>query len=119
MVQVHNVGSLPLRDIDVEAYAGDPDKGGKLIGATTIPAIEPPNDLDARVETASIDWQLPRSGCDVCVLIDPKNTIKDEITPFNNKSHAMLPKKQVAKTRQLSNPEDITGGVRGGRGGRH
>ncbi|MHC4405859.1 MAG: hypothetical protein ACYTG0_39960, partial [Planctomycetota bacterium] len=119
LVHVHNVGSLPVYDVAVEAYDGDPNADGTLIGKTVIDGIEAPNDLKPRIETASIDWALPESGCEVYVLIDPNDTIQNEITTFNNQTHALLPKEEMPKPRQLINPEEmIKAGGRGGRGGR-
>ena len=116
LVHVHNVGSLPVENVVVEVYAGDPDDGGTLIGKAVIESIEAPNDLKPRIQTASIDWSLPESGCDVYVLIDPNDTIKNEITTFNNLAHALLPKKERRKPRQLIKPEEMI--KAGGRGRR-
>lgn len=50
---------------------------------------------------------------------NPNDTIKNEITTFNNQAHALLPKKERPKPRQLIKPEEmIKAGGRGGRGGR-
>ena len=118
LVHVHNVGSLPAKNVAVEAYAGDPETGGQLIGRAVIDDIEAPNDLRPRIKTARIDWDLPKSGCDVHVLIDPNDSVKNEITTFNNHAHAKLPKK-VTQPRQLIKPEEMNdSGGRGGRGRR-
>ena len=117
LVHVHNVGSLPVESVAVVAYIGDPDAGGTLIGKTVIDGIEAPNDLKPRIKTASIDWALPKSGSTVYVLIDPNDMIKNEITTFNNRAHALLPKKETPTPRQSINPEDTikAGGRRGRR----
>jgi hypothetical protein len=113
------VGSLPVENVAVEAYEGDPDAGGTLIGKAVVDGIEAPNDLEPRVKTESIDWTLPRSGSDVYVLIDPDDTIKNGISTFNNKAHAVLPKKERPKPRQLIDPEEMSKpAARGRRGGR-
>lgn len=115
LVDVHNLGSLPVRDIEMAAYAGDPARDGKVIGRTTIDFLEPPNDLQPRIKTASIDWKLPESGCTVYVRIDPNDRIKDEITTFNNEAHALLPRGPEVQPRRLVAPDEIIGGRRGRR----
>ena len=107
VVHVHNVGSLPSENIVVEAYDGDPDADGTLIGKVVIDSIEAPNDLEPRIKTASFDWFPPDSGCDVYVLIDPDDKIENEITTFNNQAHAQLPRSKRPRPRQLIKPEEM------------
>ena len=92
MVRVHNIGSAPAKSVWVEAYDGDPKKGGKLIGRERIPNIEAPIDLDPKTTTVSWLWEPKKGKHEIYAVVDPDDTIKNEITTFNNMAHATLPR---------------------------
>jgi len=87
---IHNVGALEATQVKVVFYAGDPLAGGQKIGETVIDRIDAPNDLEPRVKTASVPWQ-PSAGIEeVFVVVDPDDSIADEITSFNNRASRRL-----------------------------
>ena len=90
LVRVHNVGSIPVKNLEVVFYDGDPDDGGKEIGRSIVPNLEAPNDLEPRTVTVGVNWTLVEDSCDVYVVLDPENKITDEITTFNNAAHSRL-----------------------------
>ncbi|MFC1734791.1 hypothetical protein ACFL1X_01645, partial [Candidatus Hydrogenedentota bacterium] len=112
MARIHNVGSAPVRNVWVTAYDGDPDTGGKLIGKEMIPSIEAPLDLEPRTTTIGFGWSPKGEKHDVYIVIDPDDTIKDEITTFNNLAHTTLPKKEEVKQKKLD-PSVLSSGGRG------
>jgi len=91
LARIHNIGSAPVRDVWVAAYNGDPANGGELIGKSRIPNIEAPVDLEPRTTTIGFSWDLEGEKRDVYIAVDPDDTIKNEITTFNNIAHAVLP----------------------------
>ena len=95
MVRVHNIGSAPARDVWVEIYDGDPKKDGRRIGRARIPHIEAPLDLDPKTTTLSWPWSPTREKHEIYAVVDPDDTIKNEITTFNNTTHATLPRGEV------------------------
>jgi hypothetical protein len=97
MVRVHNVGSVPVGPFEVAFYDGDPQQAGRLIGKTTIPNIEPPNDMEPRWLTVGVNWRPSRDRHHVYVVLDPEDTIKTEITAFNNVAHAEITAEPTAR----------------------
>ena len=89
VAKIHNVGAVEASKVKVVFYAGNPDIGGEKIGETLIERIETPNDLEPRIETASIPWKPAADETEVLVVIDPDDTVPNEITTFNNR--AFLP----------------------------
>ena len=89
---IHNVGSRPVQNLTVDFYQGDPQSGGKKIGSQTIASLDAPIDLEPRTETLSVSHKIEGPAQDIYVVIDAPNAITDEITTFNNKAHATLPK---------------------------
>jgi hypothetical protein len=81
--RIHNVGALPIRNVKVAFYNGDPAAGGKRIALQQIPNIEAPNDLEPRTVTVGVNHAIT-SPTDIYVVIDPNGDIADEITTFNN-----------------------------------
>jgi hypothetical protein len=81
--RIHNVGALPIRNVKVAFYDGDPAAGGNRIAQQEIPNIEAPNDLEPRTVTVGVNHAIT-SPTDIYVVIDPGGDITDEITTFNN-----------------------------------
>ena len=98
LVRVHNVGSVPVKNVDVVFYDGKPQDGGREIGRSLVPNIEAPNDLEPRHVTVGVNWTLPEEGRDVWVVLDPDNNIADEITTFNNTTHKQLEWKEAKRS---------------------
>jgi hypothetical protein len=90
MVRVHNIGSAPVRNVWVEAYDGDPAIGGVHIGRQRIPHIAAPLDLDPKTTTVSWRWKPTSSRHEIHVVIDPQDTVRNEISSFNNVTKAIL-----------------------------
>jgi hypothetical protein len=90
MARVHNVGSAPVGGFAVAFYDGDPEQGAMLIGKTTVPNIEPPNDMEPRSLTVGVNWRPTADTHDVYVVLDPDDAIETEITAFNNVAHAEI-----------------------------
>jgi hypothetical protein len=88
--RVHNVGSMAVRNLEVGFYDGDPKRGGVLIARTMIPNIEAPNDLEPRAVTVSVGWAPTKAEHEIYVVVDPDDTVQDEITTFNNIAHATI-----------------------------
>ncbi|MFC1734602.1 tetratricopeptide repeat protein [Candidatus Hydrogenedentota bacterium] len=95
LARIHNVGSKAVRDVEVAAYDGDPAKRGKLIGRSIIPNIEAPLDLEPRTTTIGFNWKPTRAAHEIYIVVDPDDTIQNEITTFNNVAHTSLPKKKA------------------------
>ena len=88
--RIHNVGSLPIRNVRIAFYDGNPAAGGKRIAVRQIPNIEAPNDLEPRMVTVGVNYRFDQPT-DIYVVIDPDKEINDEITTFNNVAHVSLP----------------------------
>jgi len=89
---IHNVGSKSLQNLTVDFYQGDPESGGRKIASQTIPSLDAPIDLEPRTQTVGVSHKIEGPAQDIYVVIDAPNAITDEITTFNNKAHATLPK---------------------------
>ncbi len=96
LARVHNVGSKLVRNVKVAFYDGDPNAGGSQIATSLIPNIEAPNDLEPRSVAVGINWSPSKEAHDIYVVVDPDDEIKDEITTFNNVTHATLPREEKA-----------------------
>lgn len=90
LARVHNVGSLPVQNVDVVFYEVDPEQGAREIGRSTVPNIEAQHDLDPRHVTVGVNWTLPKEGREVFVVLDPHKHIEHEITTFNNSARKKL-----------------------------
>ncbi|MFC1735152.1 hypothetical protein ACFL1X_03480 [Candidatus Hydrogenedentota bacterium] len=90
MARIHNIGSESARDVWVEAWDGDPNKRGKLIGKSRIPHIAAPIDLTPQTTTVAWEWEPKTRPHEVYIVVDPDDTIKNEITSFNNVAHKTL-----------------------------
>jgi hypothetical protein len=108
--RIHNVGSVPIRNVKVAFYEGNPAAGGKRITLQRIPNIEAPNDLEPRTVTVGVNRHLDQQT-EIYVVIDPNHEISREITTFNNAAHRTLsaaeqaqepPKAKKAMTRSNS-----------------
>jgi len=86
--RIHNVGSTAVKDLEVVFYEGNPDEGGREIGRSTVPNLEPPNELQPQPVTVGINWTFQKGRRQVYVVLDPQNQIENEITTFNNRAHA-------------------------------
>ena len=113
--RIHNVGSLPIRNVEVAFYNGDPATGGQRIAMQRIPNIEAPNDLEPRTVTVGVNYPIEQP-IDIYVVIDPDGEIDHEITTFNNVAHRRL----TGAERTVEQPESKPGErlPRGGRRGR-
>ena len=94
--RIHNVGSVPIRNVKVAFYEGNPAAGGKRITLQRIPNIEAPNDLEPRTVTVGVNRRLDRRT-EIYVVIDPDQEIGREITTLNNMAHRTLPAAEQAQ----------------------
>ncbi|MHC4166472.1 MAG: hypothetical protein ACYSWQ_05905 [Planctomycetota bacterium] len=94
--RIHNVGSVPIRNVKVAFYEGNPAAGGKRITLQRIPNIEAPNDLEPRTVTVGVNRHLDQQT-EIYVVIDPDHEISREITTFNNAAHRTLPAAEQAQ----------------------
>jgi len=101
LARIHNVGSRSAANVKVDFYDGDPDAGGSLIGTGTVYKLEPANDLEPRPAHVGVEWSPTKAEHDIYVVVDPDDEIADEITTFNNKAHATLPKKEAEEVKKL------------------
>ena len=92
LAKVHNVGAKDVRNVEVAFYDGDPEAGGTLLGTSTIPNIEAPNDLGPRTATVGVNWTPTKESHDIYIVVDPNHQIVGEITTFNNVAHNKLPR---------------------------
>ncbi len=92
LARIHNVGSEKVRNLEVAAYDGDPDRGGTLIGKGTIPNLEAPVDLSPRSTTIGFEWRPSHTAHEIYIVIDPDRKLIEEITTFNNRAHTMIEK---------------------------
>jgi hypothetical protein len=113
MARVHNVGSLPLRQVKVAVYDGDPKKG-ELIGTSVLPNIDAPTDLNPTTTTAGLSWRPTQEEHEIYVVVDPDGEIENEITTFNNTAHTTLPKKEE-EAAPVRKPLPVSSSGRGGR----
>jgi uncharacterized protein (TIGR03437 family) len=73
--QVENLGDLPVSDVTVAFYAGDPSRGGREIGRATIPGL-----LRAGENaTAKTQWipSGPFASQDLFAVVDPDNRVSE------------------------------------------
>ncbi len=98
VARVHNVGALPVKNLTVAFYDGDPQSGGELIGATTVPNIEPPLQLTPSTTSVSVHWKAGKPSHEIHVVLDPDDTIKNEITTFNNTAHKTIQKQRIVNS---------------------
>ncbi|MFC1734710.1 hypothetical protein ACFL1X_01240 [Candidatus Hydrogenedentota bacterium] len=86
-VTVHNIGNLDCGKFKVNVWQGEA-KTGKLLKSFERSSLEAPNDLEPRLTTESISWQLPKSATtDKPVRITVEIDADDahyEITEVNN-----------------------------------
>lgn len=111
--RIHNVGSRPIRNVQVSFYDGNPAEGGKQVAVRRIPNIEAPNDLEPRMVSVGVNYRMTKAT-DVYVVIDPDGIIENEISTFNNTAHRLLNVSRI-RTNQ-SEPKATL--KRGGRGRR-
>lgn len=86
-VPVYNYSLVPVSNVKVHFYQGDPDSGGTLIGETTTGTLPPRGK-----EIVSVPWTVPQNVsrfASIYVVIDPDNTLS-EIHKNNNKSFNTL-----------------------------
>jgi len=105
LARIHNVGSKAVQNVNIAFYDGDPDAGGDPIGTGIIYNLEPPNDLDPRPFTVSINWSPKKAAHDIYVVVDPDDEIKNEITTFNNVAHTTLPKEKSGEPIKVRLPD--------------
>ncbi|HIE97508.1 MAG TPA: hypothetical protein EYQ63_10965 [Fuerstia sp.] len=91
---VHNVGSAPVRNVRVLIFDGDPTGDGRQIYQTRIPHIAAPIDLEPRTVTVGVHLEIGDTPRDIHVLLDPDGLIENEITTFNNRTRALVPRPQ-------------------------
>jgi len=103
MARIHNVGSVPMRNVEVAFYQGDPATGARRITLQRIPNIEAPNDLEPRTVTVGVSITL-KEKTEIYVVIDPDHKIEREITTFNNAAHRVLPLAETTKEAAAPKP---------------
>jgi hypothetical protein len=116
MARIHNVGSLPIQDVKVAFYNGNPAANGRRIALQQIPNLEAPNDLEPRTVTVGVNHTIDQPT-DIYVVIDPDGEIEEEITTFNNAAHKRLTGEEVTSEQDPAKPA-ATPLPRGGRRGR-
>jgi beta-lactamase regulating signal transducer with metallopeptidase domain len=86
LIRIYNKGSLPSPQFGVNFYAGDPDKGGRLLSRHAAGPIMPGGnwgEYDPALEL--------RSGeAAISVMVDPDNRV-DELDETNNKASQTIP----------------------------
>ncbi|MFC1734603.1 hypothetical protein ACFL1X_00695 [Candidatus Hydrogenedentota bacterium] len=112
IARIHNVGSEAVRNVWVAAYDGDPKAGGKLIGKSRIANIEAPLDLVPQTTSVGWNWKPKKAKHEIYVVVDPDDTIKNEITTFNNVAHTSLPKKEAKPAKVIQKAKPGKGGRR-------
>lgn len=96
-VSIHNVGAAEAKDVVVAAYLGDPAQGGKEIGRETIEVLPPISmELMPSIITVDFDW-TGDARQEVHAVIDPDGKLLPEITTFNNRAKAQLPRTEAEK----------------------
>jgi hypothetical protein len=112
--RIHNVGTLPIRNLKVAFYEGNPKSGGRRLTVHEIPNIEAPNDLEPRTVSVGVNHPITKPT-DIYVVIDPDGDVEAEITTFNNLAHKRVTNvsSQDEETASQSKPETLR---RGGRG---
>ncbi len=76
-IQVHNIGSVPARDVQVALVDG----AGQLVARETIAEIPSPDDLVAQVK--HVTFKVPQGAATLRIVLDPDSKIA-EITKLNN-----------------------------------
>lgn len=94
--RIHNVGSVPIRNVKVAFYEGNPEQGGRCLAVQGIPNIEAPNDLEPRTVAVGLNHRLDRRT-EIYVVVDPDHEIDREITTLNNVAHRTLPAAEQAQ----------------------
>ena len=91
-IRISNKGSIPSPRFGVYFYAGDPDKGGRLLSRHGAGPIMPGGswgEYDPRLK-------LESSEAVISVVIDPANRV-EETDETNNKASAVIPGRQPKK----------------------
>jgi len=86
-VTAHNIGNLDCARFDMKVWQGEAGSG-KLLKAFAINGLEAPNDLEPRLVTMALDWELPKDASlerpvTITVELDPEDA-HYEITERNN-----------------------------------
>jgi len=92
-IRIYNIGSLPSPQFGVYFYAGDPDKGGRLLSRHNAGPIMPGGnwgEYDPRLELSSDEAVIT-------IVIDPDNQV-DESDETNNKASVVIPDRQPKKS---------------------
>jgi rRNA processing protein Gar1 len=87
----------------VDFYQGDPQSAGKKISSQTIASLDAPIDLEPRTQTVGVSYKIEGPAQDIYVVIDAADAITDEITTFNNKAQATLPKPKTQAPKRKPN----------------
>jgi len=96
-IRIYNKGSVPSPKFGVNFYAGDPDKGGRLLAQHSAGPIMPGSswgEYNPRLK-------LESSEATISVMIDPDNHV-EESDETNNKASAMIPGKQPKKSAETA-----------------
>jgi beta-lactamase regulating signal transducer with metallopeptidase domain len=91
-ITIHNEGSHPLPQFGVNFYAGDPDKGGRLLSAQAAGPIMP-GDSWGEYNPGLI---LRDAENTISVVVDPGNKV-EESDETNNKASVVIPGRQLKK----------------------
>ena len=89
MIRIHNKGSYPFPKFGVYFYAGDPDKGGRLLATHGAGPIMPGDGWGEY----NPGLRLKSGENTISVVVDPDNKV-DEINEANNKAFAVIPGRQ-------------------------
>lgn len=109
--RVHNIGIGEAKDVAVDFYNGDPDKGGMFIGRNVTASIG-----GNRSALASVKWKVNFSkGMNIFVKVDPNSTVV-ETNEDNNNANRFLDNKSVDSDSDGLTDYDEINGLRTGMG---
>ncbi len=86
-ITIYNKGSDPFPKFEVEFYAGDPDKGGRLLASQAVGPIMP----GAYVLSSHSSLKLRTNENTISVIVNPNNRLVVELNKTNNKASKIIP----------------------------
>jgi len=101
MIRIHNKGSHPFPKFGVNFYAGDPDKGGRLLAPHGAGPIKP----GAGWGEYNPSLRLRPGETTISVVVDPDNQVA-ESDETNNKASKVIPGRQSNKTEISEKQQD-------------
>jgi beta-lactamase regulating signal transducer with metallopeptidase domain len=96
VIRIYNKGSLPSPQFGVNFYAGDPDKGGRLLAQHAAGPIMPGGDWGEY----NPHLELRSGEATIFVVIDPDNRV-DESDETNNKASKVIPERQQKQSIEI------------------